>query len=203
MPEPTRGFVGRRAPAGAVALPPGQYDAGDAWPVMTAEATPHLSTATWSFAIDGLVERTRRWTWEEIRALEPSTYEGAIHCVTAWSRPAMRFDGVALDTLLALAGPLPAASHALAVAHTGYSASFALADLVGGQAWIAWACDGRPLPVEHGGPARLLVPHLYLWKSVKWIAGLHLTDRAERGFWERAGYHDRGDPWLEQRYRDD
>ena len=115
----------------------------------------------------------------------------------------MTWTGVSVDTLLAIAGPLPAAMHVLATSHTGYTTNLPLGDVTNGRAWIAWEVDGGPLPAQHGGPARLLVPHLYFWKSVKWIARLTLLDHDEQGFWERNGYHDRGDPWTEQRYQGD
>jgi DMSO/TMAO reductase YedYZ molybdopterin-dependent catalytic subunit len=171
--------------------------------VLSAEVTPIPSTATWSFEVDGLVERPSRWTWDEIHALPAATYNGDIHCVTTWSKLGMTFTGVSLDTLLAAAGPLPAATHVLARCETGYTTNLPLADVTGGKAWVAWEVDGAPLPTDHGGPARLLVPHLYFWKSAKWVSGLALLDHDEPGFWERNGYHDRGDPWLEQRYQGD
>jgi DMSO/TMAO reductase YedYZ molybdopterin-dependent catalytic subunit len=143
------------------------------------------------------------WTWDEIQALPGSTYNGAIHCVTTWSKFGMTFTGVSVDTLLAAAGPLPSASFVMAHSHTGYTTNLPLADVTDGKAWVAWEVDGEALPREHGGPARLLVPHLYFWKSAKWVSGLELLDRDEPGFWERNGYHDRGDPWLEQRYQGD
>ncbi len=203
MARVTRGFTGRSRGGGDVRLPPGQYDTGSDWPVLNAEPTPKLSTDDWSLVVDGLVERPTTWTWEEINALPPSTYEGAIHCVTTWSKFGMTFDGVSVDTLLDVAGPRPEASHAVASSHSGYTTNLPLADLTGGKAWITWQVDGAPLPAEHGGPARLLVPHLYFWKSAKWVAGLRLLDHDEAGFWERNGYNDRGDPWLEQRYEGD
>ncbi len=199
----TRGFTGRSRGAEASRLPPGQYDTGTSWPVLTAEPTPRLSTAEWSFAIEGLVERPISWTWEEVHALTPATYHGDIHCVTTWSKLGMTFSGVSVDTLLEIARPLADATHVLAFSHTGYTTNLPLADVTGGRAWVTWEVDGRPLPVDHGGPARLVVPHLYFWKSAKWIAGLRLLDHDEPGFWERNGYHDRGDPWLEQRYQGD
>jgi DMSO/TMAO reductase YedYZ molybdopterin-dependent catalytic subunit len=199
----TRGFLGRRAAERDGRLPPGQYDVGDQWPVLTAEVTPRLATDTWTFAVEGLVGRPMTWTWEEIRALPGSTYAGDIHCVTTWSKLGVTFAGVSVDTLLEIAGPLPAASHVLAFGHTGYTTNLPLADVTAGRAWVVWNSEGAPLPVEHGGPARLLVPHLYFWKSAKWVAGLRLLDHDEAGFWERNGYHDRGDPWLEQRYQGD
>lgn len=198
----TRGFFGRRREADP-RLPPGQYDAGSSWPILNAEATPTLDTDTWTFTVEGLVERHTTWTWDEIHALPPSTYDGDIHCVTTWSKLGVSFSGVSVDTLLEAAGPLPSASHVVAVAHTGYTTNLPLADVTGGKAWIVWDYEGAPLPREHGGPARMIVPHLYFWKSVKWVAGLQLLDHDESGFWEVNGYHDRGDPWLEQRYQGD
>ena len=197
----TRGFTGRRARDPR--LPPGQYDVGNDWPVLTAEATPQLSTDKWTFTIDGLVEEKVSWTWAEITALPPSEFMGDIHCVTTWSKLDMAFTGVSVDRLLELAQPLPAASDVLAWSHTGYTTNLPLADVTNGQAWVVWEYDGRPLAREHGGPARLLVPHLYFWKSAKWVSGLRLLDHDEPGFWEQNGYHDRGDPWKEQRYQGD
>ncbi|MGB9113444.1 MAG: sulfite oxidase-like oxidoreductase [Acidimicrobiales bacterium] len=199
MTKATRGFTSRRADRDP-RLPPGQYDTGATWPVLTAEPTPHLDPATWTFAIEGLAERPTSWTWDEIHALPAATFEGDIHCVTTWSKLGMRFDGVSVDTLLDLAGPSADATYVLAFSHTGYTTNLPLADVKGGQAWVVWEVDGGPLPTEHGGPARLLVPHLYFWKSAKWVAGLRLLDHDEPGFWEQNGYHNHGDPWLEQRY---
>ncbi len=203
MPNITRGFTGRGRAGRDPRLPPGQYDTGSSWPVLNAEVTPSLATETWTFTVEGLVTRPTTWTWDEIHALPGSVYDGAIHCVTTWSKFDMHFAGVSVDTLLDAAGIGPSATHALAFSHTGYTTNLPLTDLVGGQAWVVWDVDGRPLPVDHGGPARLLVPHLYFWKSAKWVAGLRLLDHDEPGFWEQNGYHDRGDPWLEQRYQGD
>ena len=197
----TRGFRSRgpRDPR----LPPGQYDVGSDWPVLTAEATPTLTTEDWTFSVEGLVEQPTVWTWEEIRALPGSTYAGDIHCVTTWSKLGITFEGVSVDTLLAAARPLASASFVLATSHTGYTTNLPLADVTGGKAWVAWEFEGQPLAKAHGGPARLLVPHLYFWKSAKWVSGLRVLDHDEPGFWEQNGYHDRGDPWLEQRYQGD
>jgi DMSO/TMAO reductase YedYZ molybdopterin-dependent catalytic subunit len=197
----TRGFKGRRARDPR--LPPGQYDAGNDWPVLTAEATPKLSTDKWTFSIDGLVEKPVSWTWAEIMALPKSEFMGDIHCVTTWSKLGVRFRGVSVDTLLEAAQPLPSASYVLARSTTGYTTNLPLADVTNGQAWVVWEYDGKPLARDHGGPARLLVPHLYFWKSAKWVSGLKLLDHDEPGFWEQNGYHDRGDPWKEQRYQGD
>jgi len=199
----TRGFRGRAHAERDPRLPPGQYDVGDTWPVLTAEPTPRLSTDSWTFSIDGLVEHPTTLTWEQIHALPPSSYNGDIHCVTTWSKLGVTFAGVSVDVLLALAGPLASATHVLAACHTGYTTNLPMADVTGSKAWVVWDYEGRPLPVEHGGPARLLVPHLYFWKSAKWVSGLQVLDHDQRGFWEQNGYHDRGDPWLEQRYQGD
>ena len=197
----TRGFSGRRARDPR--LPPGQYDVGKDWPVLTAEATPRLSTDTWSFTIEGLVEEKVSWTWAEMMALPRSEFMGDIHCVTTWSKLGVSFSGVSVDTLLAAARPQPTATYVLATSHTGYTTNLPLDDVTGGKAWVVWDFDGRPLAREHGGPARLLVPHLYFWKSAKWVSGLQLLDHDQPGFWEQNGYHDRGDPWKEQRYQGD
>jgi DMSO/TMAO reductase YedYZ molybdopterin-dependent catalytic subunit len=199
----TRGFQGRRRRPDDERLPPGQYDTGDDWPVLTAEATPHLDTADWTFTVDGLVEHEATWTWGEIHALPASTFEGDIHCVTTWSKLGVTFAGVSVDTLLAAARPLPSATYVLARSHTGYTTNLPLADVTDGKAWVVWDFAGQPLAIAHGGPARLLVPHLYFWKSAKWVSGLKLLDHDEAGFWERNGYHDRGDPWQEERYQGD
>jgi DMSO/TMAO reductase YedYZ molybdopterin-dependent catalytic subunit len=199
----TRGFVGRGHAQRDARLPPGQYDAGSEWPVLHVESTPKVDTDKWRFTVDGLVDRPTTWTWNEIRALPRSRYEGAIHCVTTWSKFDMVFDGVSVDTLLAAAGPSADAAYVLARTHTHYTTNLPLADVTGGKAWVVWDVGGRPLDDVHGGPARLLVPHLYFWKSAKWVTGLKLLSHDEAGFWERNGYHDRGDPWREQRYQGD
>ena len=154
----TRGFKGRRARDPR--LPPGQYDAGTDWPVLTAEATPKLSTDKWTFEIDGLVEKPVTWTWAEIMALPKSEFMGDIHCVTTWSKLGMVFSGISIDSLLEVAQPLPAASYVVAWSHSGWTTNLPLADVTGGKAWVAWEVGGEALPRVHGGPARLLVPHL-------------------------------------------
>jgi len=201
----SRGFLGRRRPHADTAhrLPPGQYDVGSSFPVLTAEVTPRLNAQDYTFRVEGLVDRPRTWTWDELHALPASSYRGDIHCVTTWSKFDVTFAGVSVDALLAEAGVQPAATHVLAFSHTGYTTNLPLADVRGGKAWVVWDYDGAPLPVEHGGPARLLVPHLYFWKSAKWVAGLQVLDHDSPGFWETNGYHDRGDPWREQRYAGD
>jgi DMSO/TMAO reductase YedYZ molybdopterin-dependent catalytic subunit len=184
-------------------LPPGQYDVGDSFPVLTAEVSPRMDPAAWTFRLDGLVARPTVWTWEQIHRLPGSTYSGDIHCVTTWSKLGTSFTGVSLDTLFEQAMVLPQARHIVAWSSTGYTSNLPLEHVVGGQAWVVWEHEGRALPQQHGGPARLLVPHLYFWKSVKWVAGVRLLDHDEPGFWETRGYHALGDPWTEQRYDGD
>jgi DMSO/TMAO reductase YedYZ molybdopterin-dependent catalytic subunit len=202
MTRITRGFTGSGRAADR-RLPPGQYDAGASWPVLTAEVTPTIDTARWSFTVDGLVQQPTTWTWDEMQRLPQRSYDGAIHCVTTWSKFDMHWRGVSLDTLFGIAAPLAQATHVLASSSTGYTTNLALADVTGTKAWIAFEADGQPLSADHGGPARLLVPHLYFWKSAKFVSGITVLDHDEPGFWEARGYHDRGDPWLEQRYQGD
>jgi DMSO/TMAO reductase YedYZ molybdopterin-dependent catalytic subunit len=199
------GFFGRRDRRGPrdARLPPGQYDTGSSFPVLTAEAAPKVDATTWTFRIDGLVGSARTWSWDEAHRLPRSVYEGDIHCVTTWSKLGTSFGGVSLDTLLADVDVSPAATHVVAWSQTGYTTNLPLADVTGGKAWIVWEHEGQPLPRKHGGPVRMLVPHLYFWKSTKWVSGLRLLDHDEPGFWETRGYHDRGDPWREQRYSGD
>ena len=199
----TRGFFRRRPEGPAGRLPPGQYDVGGSWPVLTAEATPRIARESWTLEVDGLVDRPTTWTWDAIQQLPRSSYSGDIHCVTTWSKLDVVFAGVSVDSLLAAAGPQAEAGFVIAHSETGYTTNLPLADVTDGKAWVVWKFDGRPLTAEHGGPVRLLVPHLYFWKSAKWISRLQLTAEDHPGFWERNGYHDRGDPWLEQRYQGD
>jgi DMSO/TMAO reductase YedYZ molybdopterin-dependent catalytic subunit len=184
-------------------LPPGQYDAGATFPVLTAEVSPRLEAKDWSLRIDGLVDTARTWTWDQIHQVARSTYSGDIHCVTTWSKLGTSFTGVSVDDLLAEVGVQPAATHVVAWSVTGYTTNLPLEHVTGGKAWIVWEHEGKPLPPEHGGPVRMIVPHLYFWKSAKWIGGIRLLDRDEPGFWEVRGYHELGDPWREQRYDGD
>ncbi len=199
----TRGFTGRRPPADIAArIPPGQsLTAG--FPVLSAGPTPHVATADWSFTLKVGPRQTKRWTWDEFNALPQTEATRDIHCVTKWSKLDTTWRGVLVDDILAAAGLEPPTPFVLAHSFDGYSTNVPVADLTGGKAMVATTYDGQPLPADHGGPARLLVPHLYFWKSAKWISGLQFTTRDEPGFWELRGYHIYGDPWREQRFTDD
>ena len=194
----SRGFGGRRRDSEqSDRLPPGQY-AESGFPVLTAGPTPDVPLEQWRFRIDGMVAEPREWNWEQFRELPFEQVPCDIHCVTKWSKLGTSFGGVSVDTLLEATEPLGA--YSTAYSHGGYTTNLALDDLTDGKAWVVWEHEGEPLPRQHGGPARLLVPHLYFWKSAKWIAGLRVMDHDEPGFWETNGYHNRGDPWKEERY---
>jgi DMSO/TMAO reductase YedYZ molybdopterin-dependent catalytic subunit len=197
----SRGFHGRREDdADASRLPPGQYLTRD-FPVLSAGPTPHTPLDEWSFAVGGAVGAARSWTWEEFIALPTETVTKDIHCVTKWSKFDTSWTGVPVSTLLE--DTQPWGKFVVAWCDGGYTTNLPLADVLDGKAWVAYQYEGEPLDPEHGGPARLLVPHLYFWKSAKWIRGLNLADHDEPGFWEGYGYHNYGDPWKEQRYWSD
>jgi DMSO/TMAO reductase YedYZ molybdopterin-dependent catalytic subunit len=197
----SRAFRGRsREPAAGGRLPPGQYQERD-FPVLSAGPTPRTPLAEWTFSITGEVDEPRRWTWDEFRTLPAETVTRDIHCVTKWSKLDTVWEGVSVDTLLD--GVHTSAGYVLAFCDGGYTTNLPLADVTGGKAWVAFAFGGAPLEPAHGGPARLLVPHLYFWKSAKWVRGLRLMAEDAPGFWETYGYHMYGDPWREQRYSGD
>ena len=197
----SRGFRGRRQPnVDPRRVPPGQYVTSD-FPVLSAGPTPRTPLEKWTFSIAAGGKR-KSWTWQEFRALPAETVTADIHCVTRWSKLDTTWEGVSVDTLLGQVGDV-AAGFVLDDCDGGYTTNLPLADVTGGQAWVAFGYDGEPLEPEHGGPARLLVPHLYFWKSAKWVRGLELLDANEPGFWETYGYHMYGDPWREQRYAGD
>jgi DMSO/TMAO reductase YedYZ molybdopterin-dependent catalytic subunit len=201
----SRGFRGRRPDAAAAGrLPPGQYETRD-FPVLSAGPTPHTPLATWSFTVQGADGKTARWSWEEFTALPHQTTTNDIHCVTKWSKFGTTWEGISIDTLLSEAATkgIKPSPYVMARSDGGYTTNVPLADLMNGKAWIAFMYDGKPLPAEHGGPARLLVPHLYFWKSAKWVRELRLMENDSPGFWESLGYHNYGDPWREQRYAGD
>lgn len=197
----TRGFHGRqRDSTEADRLPPGQYLVSG-FPVLSAGPTPRTPLTKWSFSIEGEIDTPKRWTWDEFRALPSETVTKDIHCVTKWSKFDTVWEGVSLDTLLE--GVETAADYVMAFSDGGYTTNLPLEDLRNNKAWVAFNYNGEPLEAEHGGPARLLVPHLYFWKSAKWVRGLRLMKDDDPGFWEMYGYHIYGDPWKEQRYAGD
>ena len=208
MSEPTlsRGFRGRRGGAGAAdaaRVPPGQHVTAD-FPVLSAGPTPRTRLEDWSFALQHGGSLLAKWSWEEFQALPRTRVTVDIPCVTKWSKLDTEWEGVAVDALLAAAGLRePPAPFAMLHCDGGYTTNLPLADMLGGKAMVALRHGGAPLPPEHGGPARLLVPHLYFWKSAKWVRRLRFMERDAPGFWESLGYHLYGDPWREQRYEGD
>jgi DMSO/TMAO reductase YedYZ molybdopterin-dependent catalytic subunit len=197
----SRGFRGRpKVEAEAGRVPPGQYVTHD-FPVLSAGPTPDIPLDQWRFTISGQVDKPLTWSWQELMALPAEDVTVDIHCVTKWTKLDTAWKGVSVDTLLK---DVPtAAEFVMAHSYGGYTTNLPLEDVTGGKAWVAYAFGGEPLEPEHGGPARLLVPHLYFWKSAKWVSGLELRDEDEPGFWEGYGYHNYGDPWREQRYAGD
>ncbi len=196
----TRGFHRRRETTPGDRLPPGQYlERG--FPVLSAGPTPKTPLQEWTFTIAGAVDQERSWTWDEFQALPKETPTVDIHCVTTWSKFDTDWEGVSVDTLLD--GVELEGGYVTALSDGGYTTNLPVEDVTGGKAWVVYGYDGDDLEPEHGGPARLLVPHLYFWKSAKWVRGLIFEEEDDPGFWETLGYHDRGDPWLEQRYQGD
>lgn len=195
----SRGFSGRRTVAD-VKLPPGQYLTTD-FPVLSAGPTPHIPLEKWEFTIDDGADLLRRWSWKSFRELPTENITVDLHCVTRWSTLGTHWEGVSLDTIL---GEIETdAEYAMVRSYGDYTTNLPVADLRKKQAWITFRFDDEDLAPEHGGPARLLVPHLYLWKSAKWIRGIRVMHEDHSGFWESLGYHIYGDPWHEQRYSGD
>jgi DMSO/TMAO reductase YedYZ molybdopterin-dependent catalytic subunit len=190
-----RGFTGRGR--SDPALPPGQY-LTEGFPVLSAGPTPRIDAARWQFTLATETGERQSWTWEQFLALPSEDVTVDLHCVTKWSKLGSHWTGVPLEEFL---GELDtSAEYASVSSYGGYTTNLPVEDLLDGRAWIAHRYDGEDLTPEHGGPARLLVPHLYLWKSAKWVRGIQLLIEDEPGFWETAGYHNYGDPWREQRY---
>ncbi|WDG16971.1 molybdopterin-dependent oxidoreductase [Microbacterium sp. Clip185] len=196
MAEFTRGFGGRRRESDP-RLPPGQYLTAD-FPVLSAGPTPRIPESEWSFSIRTESGQVTSWSWSEFLDLPAEDVHTDIHCVTRWSKLDTTWRGVSIDTLFA--GIDTSYEYAMAHSYGGYTTNVPMADLRGGKAWIAYSFDGKPLDPEHGGPARLLVPHLYFWKSAKWVRGLSMQKHDDPGFWEQNGYNLHGDPWTEERY---
>jgi DMSO/TMAO reductase YedYZ molybdopterin-dependent catalytic subunit len=201
MPVISRGFRGRRRlDVDPSRIPPGQYVV-EGFPVLSAGPTPRVSLDEWDFSIIGAIDEARSWSWEEFLELPREQVRADIHCVTKWTKLDTVWTGVSIDVLLD--GADTSAEYVSAYCDGGYTTNLPLDDVTDGKAWVAYEFGGEPLSPEHGGPARLLVPHLYFWKSAKWVRGLSLLDEDEPGFWETNGYHNRGDPWKEERYWSD
>lgn len=199
----TRGFTGRRQPAGSEKrIPPGQHLVDD-FPVLSAGPTPRIPEDQWTFTLKTGPQPVKTWSWAAFNALPQTKVTRDIHCVTTWSKLDTHWEGVTIDDILTDAGLAPPTEFALIHSYGNYSTNVPLADLVGGKGMVALKFGGQPLPPDHGGPARLLVPHLYFWKSAKWVNALQFTTRDEAGFWELRGYHMYGDPWREQRFTGD
>jgi DMSO/TMAO reductase YedYZ molybdopterin-dependent catalytic subunit len=199
----TRGFFGRKQQPGANGrIPPGQHLVED-FPVLSAGPTEHIPEARWTFTLKVGPRPVKTWDWAAFNALPKTTITRDIHCVTTWTKFDTVWEGVSIDALLLDANIEPPTPFVLAHSYGGYSTNVPVADLVAGKAMIALTYDGKPITADHGGPARLLVPHLYFWKSAKWVNALQFTERDEAGFWELRGYNMYGDPWREQRYTGD
>lgn len=194
-------LTGRVARSGNERLPPGQHLVRD-WPVLDLGMTPQVSELSFRLDITGAVEHPASWNFQQFKALPQSEFVTDIHCVTTWSRYDNRWEGVSTHDLLDLVRPRPEAQFVELHSSDGYTTNLRLEDFAADDAILAFSWEGKPLSRDHGGPVRLVVPHLYFWKSAKWINRIHFLDRNKPGFWERNGYHDRGDPWAEERYSD-
>jgi DMSO/TMAO reductase YedYZ molybdopterin-dependent catalytic subunit len=196
----SRGFTSKHKqekPLGR--LPPGQYVTND-FPVLSAGPTPRTQLEQWSFEVNGLVGESVRWSWAEFMQLSAQNYTVDIHCVTSWTKLDTHWEGVSIDTLFRHVDIDPKAHFVMAFCDGGYTTNIPLNEIINGRAFVAYKYDGASLPAEHGGPARLVVPSLYFWKSAKWVRGLTLMEKDKRGFWESRGYNQHGDPWKEERY---
>ena len=203
-PPISRGFRARRRPDSETRrVPPGQHLTDD-FPVLSAGPTPEPELETWSLGLLGGDAPLGEWNWEAFEALPQTQVKVDIHCVTTWSKLDTKWQGVTIDTLLAAAGlSEPPAAFAMVHCDGGYTTNVPVDDLIDGKAIVATRYEGAPLAPEHGGPARLLVPHLYFWKSAKWVRRIQFLEQDAPGFWEELGYHMYGDPWREQRYAGD
>ena len=180
-------------------LPPGQHLVRD-WPILDLGTTPRVSADNFRLDVTGAVEHPASWNFSQFRAQPQSDFVTDIHCVTTWSRYDNRWQGVATRDLLDVVMPRPEARFVELYSSDGYTTNLTIEDFAAEDAIIAHSWEGKPLTRDHGGPVRLVVPHLYFWKSAKWLNRIHFLDHNKPGFWERNGYHDRGDPWEEERY---
>lgn len=180
-------------------LPPGQYIESD-FPVLSLGPTPFISQNEWKLQVTGLVDRSLEWSWLSFDQLPQTEFSHDIHCVTKWSKFDTKWSGVSFDDIIKLAGVQSSATHLIAHSYDGYTTNIPLKDVINGQALVATAYEGEGIAASHGGPARMVIPHLYFWKSAKWVNKLEFIDHDEPGFWETRGYHNYGDPWKEERY---
>ncbi|MEK9131828.1 MAG: sulfite oxidase-like oxidoreductase [Patescibacteria group bacterium] len=199
MPLVNPGFGQRRQSSDRSRIPPGQYETRD-FPVLSLGPTPHVLPEHFTLRVTGLVEKPQKWNWDELLALPHEEVVRDIHCVTKWSKLDSRWSGVSLDYIMQVAGVSPDANFLIAHSDDGYTTNIPLEDIRKGKAWVATSYDDSPISDEHGGPVRLLIPHLYFWKSAKWLAKLEFVADDAPGFWEVRGYHNHGDPWKEERY---
>ncbi|MGO4355605.1 sulfite oxidase-like oxidoreductase [Rhizobium sp. RAF36] len=195
-------LTGRIARPETERLPPGQHLVKN-WPVLDLGEQPAISLDDWTLEVRGLVETPLALTWPDFQSMQQSTRVSDIHCVTTWSRYDNRWEGVSTRDLLDAAMPKAEAGYVMLTSYDGYTTNLPLADFAAEDAILATAWEGQPLTVDHGGPMRLVVPHLYFWKSAKWLRHIDLMPSDKAGFWEMNGYHMIGDPWREQRYTED
>jgi DMSO/TMAO reductase YedYZ molybdopterin-dependent catalytic subunit len=179
--------------------PPGQT-LTTKWPVLHYAEVPRVTEERFRFKVSGLVERPVEWTWQEFTSLPCTSVTSDFHCVTTWSRLDNAWEGVTFKTVADAVGLQPAARHVMVHSFDGYYTNVGLDWLRDDDVLFAWAHDGKPLEAIHGGPLRLVVPKLYAWKSAKWVSGLELLAQDRRGYWEERGYHNRGEPFAEERY---
>ena len=196
-----RALTGHTARPESERLPPGQHLVRD-WPVLDLGTQPRIDPGRWTLRVFGGVREAVTWDWAAFRAQPQVREVSDIHCVTTWSRYDNAWDGVSTQTVLDAVQPLAGATHVVLHSHDGYTTNLPLADFAAPGALLAHSWQGAPLSTDHGGPVRLIVPHLYLWKSAKWLQRIEFVTADKPGFWEVRGYHDRGDPWQEQRYSD-
>lgn len=194
-----RFLTGRVARTGEDRLPPGQHLVKD-WPVLDLGLQPEVPLNAWTLDVDGLVAHPAHWDWSAFKAQPQSDLVTDIHCVTTWSRYDNRWDGLLTRDLMAMVEPLPSARFVVMHSYDGYTTNVPIEDFAAEDALLAHSWEGQPLPRAHGGPVRVVIPHLYFWKSAKWVKRIEFIPADRLGFWEVRGYHERGDPWTEQRY---
>jgi DMSO/TMAO reductase YedYZ molybdopterin-dependent catalytic subunit len=197
-----RFLTGKIARPAQQRLPPGQHLTRD-WPTLDLGQTPRISKAHWRLDVYGLVEKRIFWDWAQFTAQPQTKFTSDIHCVTTWSRYDNQWEGLATRDLLEACRPRDEARFVMLRSHDGYTTNLKLEDFAAEDALLAHSWSGEPIPADHGGPMRLVVPHLYFWKSAKWLQSIKFVAEDRPGYWEARGYHNRGDPWKEQRYSND